>query len=197
MEKKITRITRWLERCARACSARSWQSALLDMECAKAELDEARRELWSRVEGVPSVPSIGAKAGRLAAAASIAFFILLSLAGPLAVPPPQPTAFLSSGPSLEWVSTDERSLLLSLRKSLSDGNMARLSATAPEDRPTEDLPPLSVVETRRFPSAPVKEKEKMKTPSSSGGEFDTIMTLVHIGQQALRERESAIHYDIP
>lgn len=197
MEKKISRITRWLERCARACSARSWQSALLDMECAKAELDEARRELWSRVEGVPPAASLGVRAGRLAAAASIALFILLSLAGPLAVPPPQSTALLPLGPSLEWVSTDEKSLLLSLRKSLSDANMARLSATAPSEDSGEESLSLSPFEPRRLFPAPVKEKEKIKTPSSSGGEFDTIMTLVHIGQQALRERESAIHYDVP
>ena len=201
MEKKIARITRWLDRCAKACSARSWQSALLDMECAKAELDEARSELWARAEGSARVSPVIRKAGRMTLAAALGLFLVLSVAGPLAVQTARETVSIASGPSLEWVSTDEKALLSALRRSLSDANLARLSTEPGEEylprgaaaddaaRPADNRRNLSVLQGR--------ENEKLQNGSSSGREFDTIITLVQIGQKALRERESAIRFDAP
>ena len=201
MEKKIARITRWLDRCAKACSARSWQSALLDMECAKAELDEARSELWTRAEGGSQASPVIRKAGRLTLTAALGLFLVLSVAGPLAVQTARETVSIASGPSLEWVSTDEKALLSALRRSLSDANLARLStepgeeylprgvAAADAARPADNRRNLSVLQGR--------ENEKLQNSSSSGREFDTIITLVQIGQKALRERESAIRFDAP
>lgn len=201
MEKKIARITRWLDRCAKACSARSWQSALLDMECAKAELDEARSELWARAEGSAQVSPVIRKAGRMTLAAALGLFLVLSVAGPLAVQTAREAVSIASGPSLEWVSTDEKALLSALRRSLSDANLARLStepgeeylprgaAAADAARPADNRRNLSVRQGR--------ENENLQNGSSSGGEFDTIITLVQIGQKALRERESAIRFDAP
>ncbi|TDY65087.1 hypothetical protein C8D99_101237 [Aminivibrio pyruvatiphilus] len=201
MEKKIARITRWLDRCAKACSARSWQSALLDMECAKAELDEARSELWARAEGGSQASPVIRKAGRLTLTAALGLFLVLSVAGPLAVQTAREAVSIASGPSLEWVSTDEKALLSALRRSLSDANLARLSAEPGDKikhrepaitaaaRPSDNRRNLSVLQGR--------ENENLQNGSSSGREFDTIITLVQIGQKALRERESAIRFDAP
>ena len=201
MEKKIARIARWLDRCSKACSAMSWQSALLDMECAKAELEEARAQLWARAEGSVQASPVMRRAGRMTLAAVLGLFLVLSVAGPLAVQAARETVSIASGPSLEWVSTDEKALLSALRRNLSDANLARLSAE-PEENPLSRETEMTTVarqaESKR--NSTVRQggaKEKLQNPSSSGREFDTIITLVQIGQKALRERESAIRFDAP
>jgi len=201
MEKKIARIARWLDRCSKACSAMSWQSALLDMECAKAELEEARAQLWARAEGSVQASPVMRRAGRLTLAAVLGLFLVLSIAGPLAVQAARETVSIASGPSLEWVSTDEKALLSALRRNLSDANLARLSAEPEENGlagEAEATTAARQADARR--NSTVRQggaKENLQNPSSSGREFDTIITLVQIGQKALRERESAIRFDAP
>ncbi|MBP6333574.1 MAG: hypothetical protein KA342_08975 [Aminivibrio sp.] len=201
MEKKIARIARWLDRCSKACSAMSWQSALLDMECAKAELEEARAQLWARAEGSAQASPVMRRAGRLTLAAVLGLFLVLSIAGPLAVQAARETVSIASGPSLEWVSTDEKALLSALRRNLSDANLARLSAEPEENGlagEAEATTAARQADARR--NSTVRQggaKENLQNPSSSGREFDTIITLVQIGQKALRERESAIRFDAP
>jgi hypothetical protein len=171
------------------------------MECAKAELDEARSELWARAERNPQASPAIRKVGRMTLAAALGLFLVLSVAGPLAVQTVREAVSIASGPSLEWVSTDEKALLSALRRSLSDANLARLSAEPGEEppargavvsnaaRPSDTRRNLSVLQGR--------ENENLQNDSSSGREFDTIITLVQIGQKALRERESAIRFDAP
>jgi hypothetical protein len=201
MEKKIARIVRWLDRCSKACSAKSWQSALLDMECAKAELDEARSELWARAEGSSQASPVIRKVGRISLAAALSLFLVLSVAGPLSVQTARETVSVASGPSLEWVSTDEKALLSALRRSLSDANMARLSTEQGEEPPARESvasPAVRPADNRRNLSVRQGRKNgNLQIDSSSGREFDTIINLVQIGQKALRERESAIRFDAP
>ncbi len=201
MEKKIARIARWLDRCSKACSAMSWQSALLDMECAKAELEEARAQLWARAEGSTQASPVVRRAGRMALAAVLGLFLVLSVAGPVAVQTAREAVSIASGPSIEWVSTDEKALLSALRRSLSDANLARLSAEPEESGPAGKAETTTVARqadsSRNSMARQRGPKEKFQNPSSSGREFDTIITLVQIGQKALRERESAIRFDAP
>lgn len=201
MEKRIARITRWLDRCAKACSAKSWQSALMDMECAKAELEDARRDLWARAEGSPQGSPAAKRAGRALVASTLGLFLVMSAAGPLAAPPAGPgevrtSVFLESASSLEWVSTDEKALLTALRRSLSDANLARLSSGAGEALPAAPAAKIQAGLNERRPPA-METVRKDQSPSHGGREFDTIINLVQIGQKALRERESAIRFDAP
>lgn len=203
MEKRIARIARWLNRCAEACSARSWQSALMDMECAKAELEEARRDLWARAEGRQQPFNAAWRAARAVGASALGLFLVMASAMPLAAPAPghreRASALMESSSSLEWVSTDEKALLTALRSSLSDANLARLSALA-GDAPVKAA--ISAEEGTRagFRQKPVpapEEAVKHQTSSHGGREFDTIINLVQIGQRSLREREPAVRFDAP
>lgn len=200
MEKRIARIARWLDRCARACSARSWQSALMDMECAKAELEEARKDLWTRAAGSPRGLPATKRISRVLMASVLGLFLIMSVAGPLAVAPADRAERASASadsPSLEWVSTDERALLTALRKSLSDSNLARLSAR-PES--TSGVNVVAAVAEAAKPNSGQLTGEsgrKVQAPSPGGKEFDTIINLVQIGQRALREKEAAISFYAP
>lgn len=200
MERRIGRIVRWLDRCAKACSAGSWQSALMDMECAKAELEGVRQDLWARAEGNPAGSRVVRRTGRAVTAAALGLALVMSVAGPLAAPPSgrgeRATVLAESASSLEWVSTDEKALLTALRHSLSDANLARLSVEEEAPRPRGEAP--APVAKPRTGAVRVREEgPEVQTPSHGSGEFDTIINLVQIGQRALRDRESAIRFDAP
>ncbi len=191
MEKKIARISRWLDRCTRACSARSWKNALLDMECAKAELEEARSELWVRAErDGETAPSAG-KAVRVLCISSLSILLLLSVAAPVAMQP----AFLSqtvSEPALEWVTSDEKALLAALRKNLSEANLAYLSEGTPA---VSSFQPEEGAGKERARGTDKKNVPAAKQWTSRDGDMDSILALVQIGQNALRESESPIRFD--
>ena len=104
MDRKIARIYRWLERCAKACSAGSWGSALVDMECAKAELEDARSEIWARAEGAHTAQS-GKRGARVFRVALVGTAMLFAFAAPLAMQSygPVPAAIVAEEDMLEWV----------------------------------------------------------------------------------------------
>lgn len=252
MEKKIARIYRWLERCAKACSAGSWNSALLDMECAKAELEDVRTEIWSKTEGVFEVRPT--RRGALALKASFLSVVLLfSLAAPLAIQSSRPASsvYQASGNVhsgehvLEWVTGDEQAVLAALRKSLSDANRAwsaaalrgETDAVAGEAASAPAMNEESLEEEKtyvaRAPSASggsgasresgaetVSRRERPRAqgepaadptglkngviagkdairPAAAVNELDSIISLVQIGQKALRESESPIQFQRP
>ena len=256
MEKKIARIYRWLERCAKACSAGSWNSALLDMECAKAELEDVRTEIWSKTEGAFEARS--PRRGALVLKASFLSVVLLfSLAAPLAMQSSRPASFVyrangdvhSGEHVLEWVTGDEQAVLAALRKSLSDANrawsaaalrgendvLAGEAASVPgmnKDPLQEALPegksfvaraPYAVegsgvsreagaatlsrrgrTKKQEDPSAVSARRkndvivaEDAVHPSGGANELDAIISLVQIGQKALREKESPIQFQHP
>jgi len=256
MEKKIARIYRWLERCAKACSAGSWNSALLDMECAKAELEDVRTEIWSKTEGAFEIRPT--RRGALALKASFLSVVLLfSLAAPLAIQSSRPASSVyrangnvhSGEHVLEWVTGDEQAVLAALRKSLSDANRAwsaaalrgesdmrageAASVPGLNNEPLQEVLPEKKSYIARAPSAVersgvsleagaatlsrrgrTKEQEDPAAvsarrkndvivaedavrPSGATNELDAIISLVQIGQKALRERESPIQFQRP
>lgn len=159
MEKKIARIYRWLERCAKACSAESWSSALLDMECAKAELEDVRSEIWTRAEG--ALQGRPARRGPLLLRVSFLSVILIfALAAPLAIQntgpegrsarSSNPRFIHSAEPVLEWVTGDEQAVLSALRKSLSEANRAWIASArrSEADAGATDAAPVHVAASR-------------------------------------------------
>ena len=192
MEKKIARISRWLDRCARACSARSWKNALLDMECAKAELEEVRSELWDRAErDGETAPSAG-KAVRLLSVSSLSILLLLSVAAPVAMQQPAYLSETASEPALEWVTSDEKALLAVLRKNLSEANLASLSE---ESSSVTSFQPGEGAGKERPQGTDKRNIPAAKKRTSRNGDMDSILALVQIGQNALRGSESPIRFD--
>ena len=227
MEKKLTRVQKWLERCAKACSAGSWRSALLDVECAKAELEEVRGEIWSRAEEKVSKRSAENVWLHLAKVSCLSLVLLFALSAPIATPvvsmrPVHISDATSSFPEpvLEWVTGDEQAVLAALRKSMSDANREWIAAKERGKKITEEE---SLSDARFASILPFAEPsagrgaEKEKTSprrnlsgqdsaiieerpsrrSSTTGELDSIIHLVQIGQRALRGKESPIEIQLP
>ena len=50
IDKKVAGIIRWLERFKKSCSAGAIESALMDAECARADLENLRLDVWAVLE---------------------------------------------------------------------------------------------------------------------------------------------------
>ncbi len=73
LDKKIAGIIQWLERLKKSYSSGAMENALMDAECAKADLEVLRRDVWKQVQ--PEKINSGFKNMRLA----YSFFRTISL----------------------------------------------------------------------------------------------------------------------
>lgn len=191
MENKIRKVQRWLERCIDACKSKSWENALADMECAKAELESARKELWSVVDGSREAAR-SRRRSRSLEASFVATILVLMSAMPVAMPEPMRKAVQSIGwedqrAMLEFLTRDEKALITSLRKSLSNAN--RFEAT--EER--EELPSSSQISVASVPDKKVKFAKRKRADDIDGPiALDEVVQLLEIGQKALRRNEGFI-----
>ncbi|MCL1941722.1 MAG: hypothetical protein FWG09_07250, partial [Synergistaceae bacterium] len=169
IEKKISRVMRWLERCALSCRGESYGSALMDIECARVDFDSARDEIWSAANEQYN-PSRGKhRFMKLFRAAGMAAVILLSAAAPLSFVEHTYTA-VTTGSSLEWVNPDEKLLLSNLRERLSSANSGIISDVT--DSLMTDLPALAPTPAvaEIYPDAPAAEAASSRSVTSGGRE---------------------------
>lgn len=201
MEKRFRRVQRWLERCIEACKKEKWSSAVADVECARAELEAAREELWQAVadggrnEGATWLRTafpLSVRSALLAAAVIMAAAIPLSTGTGPGTP-----QNVDAGATLEWVTPDERNVLAALRRSLSDMNSARMreepgAGFAPSgtgDRQVAQAPERPVQEAAR----PAPREQTGNGPSEQlDVTIDEILSLYEIGQRALRTESFSI-----
>lgn len=200
MEQKVRRIARWVERCALACRFKKWSEALMEIECARAELETVRSDLWERAEEEAS------EKGHVVArewifpfrVALVGGVILLCAALPLSTEDPSRSPYsvaTNTAPLLEFVTPDERDLLHAMRSSLS--NLAeRNDATGGGDVslrmegrglavPGEERRSASGGGDGVTPKAgPVEERAGRKETTVS---LEDVLALVQKGERALRE----------
>lgn len=192
MDGKIKKVQRWLERCLVACKSRSWENALADMECASAELESARRELWSIVDGSRSKVRARRISRSIGASVAAAVFVLVA-AFPISMPEPVRRAVRSSlawedqKALLELVTRDERQMLLMLRKNLS-------SANVPERAP--EVPAIRENQSDRVSMRAVKVEKTGRSVKDGSSEkevpLDQFIELMEIGQRALRTDDGSV-----
>lgn len=196
MENKIRKVQRWLERCVEACKSRSWENALADMECATAELESARKELWSVVDGSRAAARSRRRTRRLEASFVATILVLMS-AIPVAMPEPVRKAVQSMGwedqrAMLEFLTRDEKALITSLRKSLSSAN--RFEGIEDRNNIPSVASEVSVASVPR--TAPKRESKplRIKVLKDADGPIalDEMVQLLEIGQRALRGNEGLI-----
>ena len=180
----------------------------MEMECAKAEMDLAREELWAAAQDEGNGKRIHALAFRSTRAAFVAALLLLVTAAPIATPvmivQEQGKIAIRTAPVLEWVTTDERTLLSALRKSLSEANAgSSREVFAPSDARTDGVgnaeTRVSAVDRKeRDVSGKLTERagrESLSAKSQPVVTGEMIYSLVQLGQKALRNSEPAIRID--
>lgn len=206
MEKKIRKVQKWLERCVLACRSGSWENALAEMECANAEMEMARKDLWARVseEGMHGKRRVIALVPDLVLAGGLAVLLVLFTAVP--VSRLHISAFMPSTDDrdlkVEFVSSEEEVILQALRRSLSENGFRETAFT---DSSQSDMTVRSEMARNGM-----KQKEQVHTVpalTSSGKvvaqvpgnknkrtdlDMERLITLVQVGEKALRESGPAI-----
>lgn len=193
MEKKLCKVQRWIERCLLACRSSSWENAVADMECAKAELEGAREELWAIVDG----SKVEKRKRRISrslgiAVAAVTFVLVASL--PVSMPQPVVRAVKNSLAwedeklLLELVTPDEKNLLKSLRENLSDLNLVSMPEDPLEKSLQEDVSRgrASLPEVRTVKKKAVPENVKKEVA------LDEVIQLIEIGHRALRRGDATL-----
>jgi hypothetical protein len=213
MEKRIAGIIRWLERCLKAYKTGALESALMDAECARADVELLRDEVWKKLE-----KRYAAKTQRWGAwlpvkAAFLAVLAVLAAATPLfenTLPEQRTFRERQDTRALEWVTPDEKTLLSNLRKHLSDSNSFASSSFA-LDLPFEAIKKEAKEETEETGSTkavvPAKKNaaaRKTSSPEPGVGvkikgtqeaqriPYDRILSLVQTGEKAMKHQASII-----
>lgn len=194
MERRIAGIVRWLERCLKACKAGALESALMDVECARADVERLRDEVWKKLEGLHGTREHGRFAGTPLKAFLGAVLVVLTMATPVAL-------FQEGLPrekqeretvTLEWVTPDEKTLLGNLRKHLSDSNpfVSIQQPQTPSRQP--ELPPQAAERNHVARAAPREELKSAVRDNAIEIPYDRIISLVQTGEKAMKNDEPAI-----
>ncbi|MDO9508506.1 MAG: hypothetical protein Q7I97_04070 [Thermovirgaceae bacterium] len=183
MDKSLKRVHRWIDRCIAACGSRKWDSALAEVECARAELESARKTIWEIASGEEKQFPVGQVFALSLKSLAVALLLVMAAALPISTGGYAPMGVEGTGSlRLEWVTADEHSFLSALRTSLSDMNFAA------ERRAEETI--------FRPKAQDLKAEEKAIYPAprqeSGTAALDEILTLIEIGQRALRGEGSVI-----
>lgn len=201
MEQNVRRISKWIERCALACRLKKWPEALLEIECARAELETVRSGLWERAEE-ESLGRVRVSSREWVFPFRVALvggLLLLCAALPLSTEDPGFSAYSVARNSvtvLEFVTPDERDLLRAMRSSLSEW-AERSGSSSGTDVPLRAKSTVAAVprEVERAvpargttPSTLLVVRERAEEKEKRGTvPLEDVMALVQKGERALRE----------
>lgn len=205
MERRIAVIMRWLERCLNEYRAGSLESALMDAECARADIETLRQDVWAKLERRHGrVSWRGAFWGRFSSAALSVLLLLLLTASPLST---VPSSVLEPGFE-EGVSADELSLWSSSLRRDEQGFERRLWSEVPlgEAAASKKIavaqPPAPSARGRKTRPGGAREAEKERvisrqTPSAKAKTvaYDRMFSLLQTGSRALKNEEPIIKID--
>lgn len=204
MEKRLKRIQRWVDRCIEACRCRAWTSAIAELECARAELESASREIWEAAAGVEL--GSGRKKTPFPRSAflhalPITAAVLLLAVGPTSIEsfnPARPTA-AETAPTVEWVTPDEKALLENFRKSLSAGPAAGVPGSKSLEAAGYAYPVAK--KARKGSPAEALEKGAPAEGASPRGSVpiaaEDLLSLIQVGQRALRPEAESVRIESP
>lgn len=201
MEKRISAVIRWMERCKEAWRSGSPESALMDAECAGSDLENLRNDLWNHLKDKHTLPCTSVRpllrfSVNCCKTLLLTATLVLAVASPLA-----PTGYVAEirdygseeAAVLEWVTPDEKVLLGNLRKSLSDANTART-------RENQAIPSPSVASIKKQHLRALKTEKEISAPDEQPIArnndkiipYDRIIGLLKKGEQALKNESPVI-----
>ena len=204
MERRIAGIVRWLDRCLKACKAGALESALMDAECARADIERLRDEVWKKLERRYWADSMKIKIRErsrffwIPVKVVLGAFLVVALTGAAPLSHEHEireslTPSRQEPVSLEWVTPDEKVLLGHLRKHLSDNNPFALIQDPAQAAGREP------VRAPRPQSAAHDNGNKKGNGSGNGNgndvmniPYDRIISLVQAGAKAMQKEAPAI-----
>jgi hypothetical protein len=214
MDRHLKRVERWFLRCVVACKCGSWSDALSEVECLEAEARGLREKLWSAVEeealGVGR-RGIGYSAFMVFKAVSLAMVIVLAAVFPLSLDPESNVSrSFDQIESIAMLTSAESDIINALRESLSGSNSGRVVLTV---EITENVPvPVeergaamaseivqtapkrsNVVNVTKISPGDEEKKEEVPVfPQARRPSVEEVISLIQVGQRALRVSEPGV-----
>ncbi|MCL2010206.1 MAG: hypothetical protein FWG71_06625 [Synergistaceae bacterium] len=207
MERRVAGIIRWLERCVRAYKEGAVESALMEAECARADIEALRGELWNKLEGRCCVSARRFSFFRTAEAFFWAVGIMLLTAAPLALQQDGPAKEnrAEGHLTLEWLTPDEMELLGNLRRRPDDMAAADSEPAPAVAEPEEPVAELGAVlasvagPARRvnleLPSRRERKEQSEQKESETSLPYDRILSLIEMGERAMKDEPPAIRVE--
>ncbi|MCR5346235.1 MAG: hypothetical protein K6E38_00485 [Fretibacterium sp.] len=190
IERRVAAINRWLERFQRSYRSGAMESALMDAECARADLEDLRLDVWERV-GRASIPRrlrVGAVCGLLLSTS----LIVMATASPVAKGEGSVPAAVQVSPSRLCAAAESASPAPPAVQPV-----AKASAAAPVQKAVRREPrPLPVKKekerpVRRAAAEPVQKAVPAKHPARVLPDNE-VFSLVQTGSRALRNEDPVI-----
>jgi hypothetical protein len=218
LDRRLRRIERWLRRLMSACGCEEWSSALMEAECMEAETKGLRDDLWRTVENETCRAARRSLASVLIAGVKVSFiamFIVLSSVFPLSVDQDRPPSTFSMESEGLFANNREGEILNSLKRTLSGRNRERSvlyadspsvgggeQATASVAKSGGRVEPVAETQRTASKTTPVVESDLSqaaaeaapaeKTPVRHEPSVDDVISLIQVGQRALRLSERAV-----
>ena len=180
VEKRVAGIIRWLERLKKSYSSGAMESALMDAECARADLENLRQVVWAEVR--PSPKHEHSLLSRV-----LSSMRTLSLAGLIVM--------LSVVPISREVPAPARPSLMT--KHVPPEPIIVIREYEPPKQPAQVQPRKQTVQKRTVqkrvqpPQVPNSSAPKTQTPPGTVP-FDKVYSLIQTGQRALKNNSSVI-----
>ena len=183
VERRIAGIIRWLERLKQSYSSGAMESALMDAECARADLEDLRQAVWSQVK--LSEHRVGIFTRILAGlrTLSLALIIVLMAVVPLSRELPAPVVELDKNDvvlaePIIIVREDEHITEAAAPSRTASAQPAKKAAQAPQKRKTSPKCQQANSDTNTKPAGTVP--------------YDKVYSLIQTGQRALKNNTSVI-----
>ena len=190
MEKRIVAIIRWLERCSKECRAGTLESALMDVECARADIDRLRDEVWAKLERQYTAKVRTRRFFAFAQALFLGLCVILAAPTPILFQEAPATALVIS----ENLSVIEPSPIIfreaaAVTPSINEVRRDLTPNPPPQRRaePQNRLPAEDRAENRGAPAP-----EQLQQREEEHISYDRIIALVQTGEKALKNTAPAI-----
>ena len=192
VEKKVAGIIKWLERLKKSYSSGAMESALMDAECARADLEDLRLDVWEKVS--PSAHKNSAAFSRVLGYArtfSLAAIIVMASVVPLSrdvkAPEIEPlkNARAYAGPIVVFREYEPPAPEQTLKApEQTPKPEAKIAESSPKKQPAQKR----IAQKRAQIPAKIETKHK----SSGTVPYDKVYSLIQTGQRALKNNTSVI-----
>lgn len=180
VEKRIAGIIRWLERLNKSYSTGEMASALMEAECAKADLETLRRDVWAKVSPEDIAPKRSVLSGiwSFMRPAILAAIIVMMMVFPVAKDIP-----------VNILPQEAREPEV-LAVPVIVAEQKPETASKPETQPKKIVPAKKTVITAKKPTVVESAPEVRQAAKTVA--YDKVFSLMQTGQRALKNNTSVI-----
>ena len=182
IDKKVAGIIRWLERFKKSCSAGAIESALMDAECARADLENLRLDVWAVLEpGVKPENKFFSRFLNFAKITSLAAVIVMLTVFPISQEIKAPVI----GHKKENLTLAEPIIIIREDNKKSEIKVKNENYAVKPKKPTRTA-------NVKKPQIIQAKTETKPEPEQKTVAYDKVFSLVRTGERALKNNSSII-----